>query len=504
MNIYKDGKKSGKDIILPSFSYLVNYPKGRRNQTYEEKVKLFNNAMRSGFDISTKDKIRLKQLEEEYKVKMKDEDHQMLEDNCREKVCECDWDSVIKCKQCPRQMFSTEKIDKQWLKWKQRRDREARAAEKKDNAVIETVTNIETEEEEPEIVAAMSNMEDETFISDAIFKSPAAKVTTRSSSSASVDSGRGGDTPVDSLTRIPLRFGPRTLNPQIMRAIIHCQSTYKISDNDIEGIFVDIANMVFGQNWRKSGSVSLGDEEESDDENVDDGEDEPPQKKRRNIDNYTFPSRQARRKWLRHGAILNLKYVSDRILHKTEEEVVTWGFDDTTKAAGHRLLDVKSSNITIGGDDMERETLTTGFTPNLSHSGRDQAITLRHSLEVLSVLAGEEAGEKFSVDDVISQIDFWMSDRSADGDVLLNDLGVEDNKRLKCNAHVILTIDDAIDYVMQSAEAAIGQDKLIGSKAGNKAFQSKSSIPTLGLIALAKVSRKEFFKKGFKLKDFYL
>ena len=78
MNIYKDGKKSGKDIILPSFSYLVNYPKGRRNQTYEEKVKLFNNAMRSGFDISTKDKIRLKQLEEEYKVKMKDEDHQII------------------------------------------------------------------------------------------------------------------------------------------------------------------------------------------------------------------------------------------------------------------------------------------------------------------------------------------------------------------------------------------------------------------------------------------
>ena len=197
--------------------------------------------------------------------------------------------------------------------------------------------------------------------------------------------------------------------------------------------------------------------------------------------NTTFKPNLSNSQWI------PLKHVGERIATKKDEEIVCWGFDDTTKAAGHRLLDVKSSNITIGGENKERETFTTGFTPNLSHSGKDQAVTLKHALEILTVLVGEEVGEDFSVEDLVSQIDFWMSDRSADGDVLLDELGIEKNKRLKCNAHVILAIDDAIDYILRSAESVIGQDKLIGSKVGNRAFQSKTSIPTLGLIALSKV-----------------
>ena len=135
---------------------------------------------------------------------------------------------------------------------------------------------------------------------------------------------------------------------------------------------------------------------------------------------------------------------------------------------------------------MYRETYTTAFTSNLSHSGQDQATTLRHSLKVLSVLAGDECGETFDVDDIIENIDFWMSDRSADGSVLLDDLGVEQEKRLKCNGHVTLTIDEAINSVLLDAESVIGRDKLIGGKIGNNSYKSKSSIITLGLIALAK------------------
>ena len=36
-----------------------------------------------------------------------------------------------------------------------------------------------------------------------------------------------------------------------MRAIIHCQASYKISDRDLEGVIVNIANMVFDQSWVK-------------------------------------------------------------------------------------------------------------------------------------------------------------------------------------------------------------------------------------------------------------
>ena len=61
--------------------------------------------------------------------------------------------------------------------------------------------------------------------------------------------------------------------------------------------------------------------------------------------------------------LLNLKYVASIL--------IMTGFDDTTKAAGHRLLDSKALNITVDGEGKQRKSYTTGFHPNLSHSGED-------------------------------------------------------------------------------------------------------------------------------------
>jgi hypothetical protein len=91
-----------------------------------------------------------------------------------------------------------------------------------------------------------------------------------------------------------------------------------------------------------------------------------------------------------------------------------------------------------------------------------------------------------SVEDLMEQIDFWLSDRAADCDVLLDTLGVEEEKRLKCCQHVILTIDEAINKVFIDTESMIGRDQLAGVSIGTKAYQSTSSIVTLGLIAIAK------------------
>ena len=202
--------------------------------------------------------------------------------------------------------------------------------------------------------------------------------------------------------------------------------------------------------------------------------------------NCSFPSRRTRRDYLRQGAILNLRYVGRKIALKSQGTVITWGFDDTTKAAGNKMFDIKASNITFDGDGMERQTLTTGFTPNISHSGKDQATTLKYSLQTLAILTrGEIDDHEFNVDDLIELIDFFMSDRSADGNVVLDELDIEESKRLKCSAHVILSIDEALDSVFKNVESCIGRDKLIGSNVGG-AFQSSSSIITLGLIALAK------------------
>ena len=131
----------------------------------------------------------------------------------------------------------------------------------------------------------------------------------------------------------------------------------------------------------------------------------------------------------------------------------------------------------------KKEIFTTGFTPNISHSGEDQTTTLRHKLQTLAVLAGDDGGT--SVQDIIDSIDFWMSDRSSDGDVVLDNLGIDENKILKCSAHIILAIDEAIESVFRDIESKVGRDTLTGDESLQK-FMCKNSIITLGLIAIAK------------------
>ena len=64
---------------------------------------------------------------------------------------------------------------------------------------------------------------------------------------AETSSGAGGKFPF-----IPIRTGRKKLNPSIMRCIVHIESKYKIGQRDTEGIFVDIARMVFNQPYTNS------------------------------------------------------------------------------------------------------------------------------------------------------------------------------------------------------------------------------------------------------------
>ena len=93
-------------------------------------------------------------------------------------------------------------------------------------------------------------------------------------------------------------------------------------------------------------------------------------------------------------------------------------------------------------------------------------------MNILALLGGEE------------HIDFWMSDRSEDGDVCLDNLSIEEKRRLKCSAHPNLAVDSAIDSMLKDVEKTIGRDQLTSLNLGN--FQSDSTVATLGFIAIAK------------------
>ena len=48
-----------------------------------------------------------------------------------------------------------------------------------------------------------------------------------------------------------------------------------------------------------------------------------------------------------------------------EDNIVIIGIDGTTKAAGHKLYDVKADHITVQGPNMNRRTFTTGYLENV-------------------------------------------------------------------------------------------------------------------------------------------
>ena len=517
LNIYSITRKSITDRLdqvyngVPSsrgseakigFKKLLKWPNSRRNSKWHEKVKEMSEMLQTGFDIKTNDASRIKILEGFNLVKMKQDEIKLYEDNCKKKTCSCAWDIVIKCQECPRQMYSTQIVDKQWNNWRTRKLRDLESLE----------NQREKQEAFEELDFDNEHIADIIEDIDEVDHSPG-DIYTPSKSSHDFDKVRTGlrsskiiplSEQSTKFPKVPLRSSKTEINPKVMRAIIHCQASYKISDRDLEGVIVDIANMVFDQSWVKCDQGTFHEELNSDtSDSEDDAEPykrkleacketgmpfESPKKRRRvkNNLNCSFPSRATRRMWLRQGAILNLRHLGRSIAMKSQETVITWGFDDTTKAGGNKVFDIKASNITLDGDGMDRQTFTTGFTPNISHSGQDQGKTMKYSLQTLAILIREEMGDpEFNYDDLIEHIDFFMCDRSSDGNIVLDELGIEDDQRLKCSAHVILSIDEALDSVLRDVESSIGRDKLIGSNVGG-AFQTSSSIITLGLIAFAK------------------
>ncbi|KAK6167554.1 hypothetical protein SNE40_021553 [Patella caerulea] len=284
--------------------------------------------------------------------------------------------------------------------------------------------------------------------------------------------------------QVKVRTGRTKLSEPLMRALVQCLSEYKVTANDLLGIAVTLANTVFGQKWQKSGSDSNGDPKEdmgceplsSDDE----GDCDPLTLKRSKRDlTFVMPSRKCMSMYLQDASVLNLEMVARKLTQKNSSTVVTVGIDDATKAAGHRHFHVKTDHITLKDRDSGiRETFTTGYVGNPSHTGESGADAYHYKLQWLAILADT------SVNDMKQMIDFWITDRAGDCSTMLEHLGVSDDKKLKCSAHIVLAVDHALEKVFKDVEQKVGIEKLIRV---NNILKSNSSIHTLGLIAVAKL-----------------
>ena len=80
---------------------------------------------------------------------------------------------------------------------------------------------------------------------------------------------------------------------------------------------------------------------------------------------------------------------------------------------------MKADHITIPGPSGTRKSRSTGYVENVSHSGEDGAKAFEFRLTCSAILVNA------TIDDLKSEIDFWITDRVADCVVLLQTLGVD-------------------------------------------------------------------------------
>ena len=210
----------------------------------------------------------------------------------------------------------------------------------------------------------------------------------------------------------------------------------------------------------------------------------PERKKRKKLKDLThqLPDRSTVAKYLADSSLISFADMADCIVKaESEGKCITYGTDDTVKAAGNKRHDAKTTHVTILDDDKKRETFTSGFYQNASHSGKSSAETVKHDVAKMAVLTNN------TYRDILAMIDYFMTDRAGDADVMLDELDVPEEKRLKCNAHVLLAVDVALDKVFRDVETKVGVANLIGKGASHVFSSPKNSVWYLGLIALAKL-----------------
>ena len=239
---------------------------------------------------------------------------------------------------------------------------------------------------------------------------------------------------------LPIRTGLKTFDMTIIETLVIMEAKFKVDARKARELLAYIGNTIFHQKWTVA-EETKDKSTEVDIEDVD-TDDNAPKKKRRKLSNLTFqlPDRSTVAAYLSDFALLSFTDMAERMVEaKKENKSITYGVDDTVKAAGFRRHDVKNMHITILDEKKNRETYTSGFYPNASHTGKDAAETVKHDIAKMAVL-----------------VDFFMTDRNGSSDVMLDELDASPSRSLKCNAHV------AIDKVFRNVEGIVGVANLVG------------------------------------------
>ena len=208
--------------------------------------------------------------------------------------------------------------------------------------------------------------------------------------------------------KIKVRESRKTINPRITECLVVLQSVFKIDGMKCPEVLVYIANTLFNQEWKvEEWKVEGSKEEETED-------------KRRK--EYVMPSLRTIMRNVSDFALLNQKRAAQAVKEAGKQnKVVTYGTDDTVKAAGHTRWDVKTAHITIIDREKNRESFSSVFCENISHSGEKSA-HIKNDIAKMAILT------ESSYEEMLSYMDFFMSDRASNVTKTLNALGIKERE----------------------------------------------------------------------------
>ena len=453
--------------LIQEADKLKRYPVSKQGgAAFKKLFEQFLLVSENGFDIRTSDALRMEELEERYFVKVTEdsEEEKIYQDNC---VPLLEDNPPYQKGKCPRLMWSTTKVDKVWLaealeRLEKIQEGEMSAARKAEKKIKDASLAKESEQRVQEFFKGSEDIEDTDDL-DADFATDAT-----SSRSDKVDA----DQP---WPQIKTRDGYRKMNVQVMEVLMVMVSSFGVSENKAAACLQMVLNRLCGQKL------------ELPNPKVSEMEDSGSSTRKWKVGDltYTLPTPQTIHTWIEDGALLSLWHVADEIKVASENPnaATTLGTDDTVKAQGFRRADVKTGHVTIVEQKQDKKIRTNfslGYYPNISHAGADSAITVSTVLDMLAVVSNSK------LEEVKDSIDWFQGDRAGDNLVMLEELDIKEEKTVKCNAHVCLAIEEAVDSVMLDTEVKVGKDKLISTDASHVFSSSGTSIATLGLIAIAK------------------
>ena len=449
------------------FDALKRTPHSRLNsKSYLQKVDKLRIELQNGFDIKTNNDQRIRQLSKDMDVKMGKDEDDLYDDNC------------IPNKEngvCPRKRASGD-TDTVWHRAAMRRYERSRRL----NTVLEEENPL-ISNEKTTIASDSEPDSEEEFVpvtpkDKSKFLTPPPQTRSKGSSDSDSFVFESG---AQKYPTFVCRDGFRKMNPVLMVVLGGLVSRFGVSENKVSECFQFVLNTVCSQNLKLPGDDVV--KMESEIQDLDEEKQEKVPRKFGDL-SFTLPGVNTIHRYIEDQAILSLWHVADEIkASRQRDATVTLGWDDTKKKAGHHLHDIKAGHVTIIESDKKRSTFSAGLYENISHSGKDSSETIDMVMGSMAALTDVSKSELYSF------VDFWINDRAGDNIVMLDELGIESEKRLFCNAHVLLTIDEAMDTAFKQTEVKAGKTKLISTDASHVFSTPQSSVFYLGLIALCKL-----------------